>query len=94
LIKRSGVFSCKACWCRVFPIPGVDFQDVYQAVADDETFRIMLILMMLKVTHFLIFDVELHFSMANLMFPSTWTVQKGWMQSLMNTYCWSKPFMG
>jgi hypothetical protein len=60
-IKRSGVFRCRLVGAGYSQIPGVDFQDVYQAVADDETFRIMLILRMLKGYDFLIFDVETAF---------------------------------
>ena len=42
-------------------VPGLDFQEVYQAVANDITFRVMMVTLMLKKYHFLLFDVETAF---------------------------------
>jgi hypothetical protein len=60
-IKRSGVFRARLVACGYSQIPGVDFEHVYSAVANDVTFRIVIIIMILWQLDAVIFDVETAF---------------------------------
>jgi hypothetical protein len=45
-IKRNGRFRARLVACGYSQIPGVDFEQAYSAVANDVTFRIIIILML------------------------------------------------
>jgi hypothetical protein len=77
LVKRSGTFRARLVAAGYSQVPGVDFQAVYQAVADDETFRIMLITMMQRGYSFLVYDVECAFLHGDLDVPIYMECPKG-----------------
>ena len=48
LIKRNGTFRARLVACGYSQIPGIDFNDVYSPVANDTTFRMLLIQMIVN----------------------------------------------
>jgi hypothetical protein len=60
-IKRNGIFRARLVACGYSQIPGVDFNEVYSPVANDITFRMLLIQMMIHGYSSLMFDVEVAF---------------------------------
>jgi hypothetical protein len=65
-IKRSGIFRARLVACGYSQIPGVDYNQVFAAVAHDVSFRILIILMIVYGYCAMIFDVETAFLMGNL----------------------------
>ena len=60
-IKRSGTFRARLVACGYSQVPGQDFNQVFSAVANDVTFRIIIIAMIVFGLSALIFDVETAF---------------------------------
>jgi hypothetical protein len=60
-IKRNGRFRARLVACGYSQIPGVDFEQAYSAVANDVTFRIIIIIMLVWKLSAIIFDVETAF---------------------------------
>jgi hypothetical protein len=60
-IKRSGTFRARLVACGYSQVPGVDFEQVYSAVANDVTFRLVIIVMIVLKLDAMIFDVETAF---------------------------------
>jgi hypothetical protein len=60
-IKRNGIFRARLVACGYSQIPGVDFNEVYSPVANDMTFRMLLVQMMIHHYSSLMFDVEVAF---------------------------------
>jgi Reverse transcriptase (RNA-dependent DNA polymerase) len=69
LIKRSGTFRSRLVACGYSQIPGTDFDLMYSAVANDMTFRMILIAMLTWKLSSLIFDVETAFLHGDLSIP-------------------------
>ena len=65
-IKRSGIFRARLVACGYSQVPGVDFTQVFAAVANDVSFRILILLMITKGYNAMIFDVETAFLMGDL----------------------------
>jgi hypothetical protein len=60
-IKRNGRFRARLVACGYSQIPGVDFEQAYSAVANDVTFRIIIILMLVWKLSAIILDIETAF---------------------------------
>ena len=60
-IKRDGRFRARLVACGYSQVPGVDFTEVYSPVANDVSFRIVVICIILWGLESLIFDVETAF---------------------------------
>ena len=65
-IKRSGVFRARLVACGYSQIPGTDFSQVYAPVANDVSFRLLLIEMMVNGLEAMIFDIETAFLLGEL----------------------------
>ena len=65
-IKRSGRFRARLVACGYSQIPGTDFNQIFAPVANDVSFRILIILMLLQELDYLIFDVETAFLQGDL----------------------------
>ena len=60
-IKRSGIFRARLVACGYSQVPGVDFEQIYSPVANDISFRIVLIVLLKMSYDAIIFDVETAF---------------------------------
>jgi hypothetical protein len=60
-IKRDGRFRARLVACGYSQIAGVDFTEVFSPVANDVTFRVLLLYMIINKLSALIFDVETAF---------------------------------
>ena len=65
-IKRSGIFRARLVACGYSQIPGVDYTQVFAAVAHDVSFRLLIIAMIVYGYDAMIFDVETAFLMGDL----------------------------
>ena len=65
-VKRNGVFRARLVACGYSQIPGMDFAEVYSPVANDITFRIIIVVMMMMELKALIFDIETAFLLGDL----------------------------
>jgi hypothetical protein len=78
-IKRNGRFRARLVACGYSQIPGVDFEQAYSAVANDVTFRIIIILMLVWKLSAIIFDVETAFLYGKLdrkIYLKGWSMRK------------------
>ena len=64
-IKRSGIFRARLVACGYSQVAGVDFVDIFSPVANDVSFQILLIMLIMLKLHSVIFDVETAFYMVN-----------------------------
>ena len=60
-IKRDGTFRCRLVGCGYSQIGGIDFEEIYNAVANDVTFRILLTAKMVLKKECGVFDIETAF---------------------------------
>ena len=60
-VKRTGLFKVRLVACGYSQIPGVDFTELYAPVINDVSWRVLLILKMLKKYHAMIVDMETTF---------------------------------
>ena len=65
-IKRNGIFRARLVACGYSQIAGTDFNEIYAPVANDVTFRLLLIEMLIRGLEAMIFDVETAFLMGDL----------------------------
>ena len=65
-VKRNGIFRGRLVACGYSQIPGIDFTDVYSPVANDVTFRTVLVAKQLMKLDALIFDIETAFLLGDL----------------------------
>ena len=65
-IKRSGIFRARLVACGYSQIPGVDYEQIFAAVANDVSFRLLVIAILVFGYSYLIFDVETAFLMGDL----------------------------
>ena len=65
-IKRDGRFRARLVACGYSQIPGTDFDVVYSAVANDISFRILVVIVLVLGLRTLIFDVETAFLIGDL----------------------------
>ena len=60
-IKRNGIYRARLCGLGYNQIPGIDFQDHYAPVTHDITFRMLLVIMLVKKLKARLVDVETAF---------------------------------
>ena len=60
-IKRNGTFRARLVACGYSQVPGIDYKDTYSPVADDITFRIVLITQLLWKLKATLIDIETAF---------------------------------
>jgi hypothetical protein len=89
-IKRSGIFRARLVACGYSQIPGIDFDLVYSAVANDITFRIVLIILLVEKFKSLIYDGETAFLCGKLEKQFTWSVPREWTMRKTNAYYWKR----
>ena len=65
-IKQNGIFCARLVACGYSQVAGIDFQEIYSPVANDITFRILLIYLLMNGCDSLIFDIETAFLMGDL----------------------------
>jgi hypothetical protein len=65
-IKRDGTFRARLVACGYSQVAGVDFQEVFSPMANDITFRIMLLYILIYGLDACIFDVETAFLLGDL----------------------------
>jgi hypothetical protein len=65
-IKRSGIFRARLVACGYSQVPMIDYSLVFAAVANDVSFRLLIIAMIVYNYKALIFDVETAFLMGDL----------------------------
>ena len=76
-VKRSGVFRSRLVACGYSQIGGQDFDQVYNSVVNDVTFRMMLVAKMYLRLDSLIFDVSVAFLNADMDFDNYMRVPEG-----------------
>ena len=65
-IKRNGIFRARLVACGYSQVPGVDFNESYAPVINDVSFRVMLIIKLIRGLQASIVDVETAFLHGNL----------------------------
>ena len=65
-IKRNGIFRCRLVACGYSQVGGVDFDQIYNSVVNDVTFRIMLTAKLVWGLQSGLFDVETAFLNADM----------------------------
>jgi Reverse transcriptase (RNA-dependent DNA polymerase) len=65
-VKRNGIFRARLVACGYNQVPGVDFNESYAPVINDVSFRVMLIIKLIRGLQALIEDVETAFLHGNL----------------------------
>ena len=65
-VKRNGVFRCRLVACGYSQVAGIDFEEIFCPVANDVTFRLLIILLMIWELDVMMFDIGTAFLNADM----------------------------